>query len=185
MPTPSRDSAVSHPPRVDLVALLRELLDAGVEFIVVGGGAAVLHGAPVTTFDLDIVPRRDPDNAARLMAVLQRHDVFIIEPMKRRLLPRESDFLGRGQLNLSTDLGPLDVLCVLHDERGFEELDEQATAVTDGDVTVRVLDLPTLIEVKSSTGREKDRLTVPILLALLERQSAQSAPNAQDPQNAP
>ena len=86
----------------------------------------------------------------------------------RPLLPRESDFLGRGQLNLSTRLGPLDVLCRLHDGRGYEELLEHSTTVSDGDLTVRVLDLPTLIEVKAAAGRAKDRLTVPILLALLE-----------------
>ena len=48
------------------------------------------------------------------------------------------------------------------------ELLEHSTTVSDGDLTVRVLDLPTLIEVKAAAGRAKDRLTVPILLALLE-----------------
>ena len=38
----------------DLSALLKGLSEAGVEFIVVGGLAAVAQGAPVTTFDLDI-----------------------------------------------------------------------------------------------------------------------------------
>jgi hypothetical protein len=93
---------MTHPRQVDLVALLRALTEGGIDFIVVGGGAAVLHGAPITTFDLDIVPRREPANASALMDLLSRHDVFIIESMKRKLLPRESDFLGRGQLNLST-----------------------------------------------------------------------------------
>jgi hypothetical protein len=158
---------VTHPVEVDLVALLRALVEEGIDFIVVGGGAAVLHGAPITTFDLDIVPRRDPANASALMGLLGRHEVFIIEPMKRRLLPRESDFLGKGQLNLSTRLGPLDVLCQLHDGRGFEELIEHSTTVSDGDLSVRVLDLPTLIEVKAAAGRAKDRLAVPLLLALL------------------
>lgn len=41
---------------------LVDLLDAGVELIVVGGLAAVLHGAPVVTFDLDIVHRQTPEN---------------------------------------------------------------------------------------------------------------------------
>ena len=159
---------MSHPPQVDLVALLRELVDASVEFIVVGGGAAVLHGAPITTLDLDIVPRQSAENAARLLAVLERHSVFIIEPMKRRLRPRETDFLGRGQLNLSTDLGPLDVLCRLHDDRGYEELIDHTDVLTDGDVQLSVLDVKTLIEIKSGTGRYKDRMTVPILLAMLE-----------------
>jgi hypothetical protein len=157
-----------HPRQVDLVGLLRALVDEGIEFIVVGGGAAILHGAPITTFDLDIVPRREAANAEALMGLLSRYGVFIIEPMKRKLLPRSSDFLGNGQLNLSTQLGPLDVLCRLHDGRGYEELVEHSTVVTDGETSLRVLDLPTLIEVKAAAGRPKDRLAVPMLLALLE-----------------
>ena len=164
---------MSHPAEVDLVALLRALVTHEVEFLVVGGGAAVLHGAPVTTFDLDIVPRRDPANAAKLSALLDEHDVFIIEPMKRKLLPRATDFLGTGQLNLSTNLGPLDVLCQLHDGRGYEELIDHSDTLTDGDFSVQVLDLPTLVEVKAAAGRPKDRIVVPILLALLERQTNQ------------
>ena len=54
-----------HPPTADLEALLRELVDANVEFIVVGGAAAVIHGAPVTTQDLDIVPRQHPGDVER------------------------------------------------------------------------------------------------------------------------
>jgi hypothetical protein len=52
-----------------------ELLDEhGVEFIVVGGVAAVLHGAPVTTFDIDALVRVDADNADRLLAALTALD---------------------------------------------------------------------------------------------------------------
>jgi len=47
-----------HPPRADLAALVQALVGASVEFVVVGGAAAVLCGAPVTTLDLDIVHRR-------------------------------------------------------------------------------------------------------------------------------
>ena len=96
-------SVVLHPDSVDLLGLLRALVDRRIEFLVVGGGAAVLQGAPVTTFDLDIVPRRDPENAAALLQLLEEHGVYIIEPMKRQLRPRATDFLGAGQLNLSTD----------------------------------------------------------------------------------
>ncbi len=42
----------------------------GVEFVVVGGVAAVLAGAPISTFDLDIVPARSPANLARLLSAL-------------------------------------------------------------------------------------------------------------------
>jgi len=44
----------------DYRTLLRELTDGGVEFVIVGALAAVLQGAPIVTFDLDILRRRTP-----------------------------------------------------------------------------------------------------------------------------
>ena len=68
---------------------------------------------------------------------------------------------------LLTDLGPLDILCRLHDGRGYQELAQHSVAIEAGDLNLKVIDLPTLIEIKSSTGRVRDRLVVPLLLALL------------------
>jgi hypothetical protein len=99
---------VKHPAVVEPEALLGELTQAGVEFIVVGGTAAILHAAPVTTQDLDIVYRRTPENVVRLMGVLTKLDAVM------RYAPTPEMLLGRGQVNLSTTLGPLDPLC----ERG-------------------------------------------------------------------
>lgn len=162
---------MSHPEQADLDALITALLEGGVELIVVGGAAAVLQGAPVTTQDLDIVHRRTPENVGRLLEVLVELDAFGREPDRRRLRPTAEHLLGTGQLNLSTSLGPLDPLCRLHDGRGYEELLAHSEVLTDGKLEIRVLDLPTLIEVKSATGRAKDRLVVPILLALLAKRS--------------
>jgi hypothetical protein len=54
--------------------ILATLVRERVEFIVVGGAAAVLQGAPITTQDIDIVHRRTPDNAERLAAALELLD---------------------------------------------------------------------------------------------------------------
>ena len=54
-----------------MVATLRALHDGGVDFILVGGLAAVLHGAPVDTFDIDVVHSRDAANVARILPVLE------------------------------------------------------------------------------------------------------------------
>ncbi|MCK6530062.1 hypothetical protein L6R50_21735 [Myxococcota bacterium] len=154
-------------------ALLDRLAASGVEFVVVGGYAAVLHGAPITTRDLDIVPRRDPDNARRLLAALEAIDAVYHDPLGRALRPRAEDFLGRGQPCLRTSLGDLDVLCVLHDGRDYDDLVRRSDEFEVDDLRIRVLDLPTLIEVKAGTGRAKDRIMVPILLAVLrERETA-------------
>jgi len=47
------------------VALLKALVRSGVDFIVVGGMAATMHGSPVATTDVDIVPRRERANLQR------------------------------------------------------------------------------------------------------------------------
>lgn len=158
---------MAHPKEADLDALLQALVGSGIEFIVVGGAAAVLQGAPTTTQDLDIVHRRTAGNVARLEQLLTALDARIRDPAGRDLRPDVSHLSGRGQLNLSTSLGPLDPRCEIHDGRGYEELLPRSEILTDGSTRLRVLDLPTPIEVKASAGRPKDRIVVPILLALL------------------
>jgi hypothetical protein len=164
---------VRHPPTADLDALLRELVDAGVAFIVVGGAAAVIHGAPVTTRDLDIVPRQHAGDAERLLATLA-HLETRFRPVRpdRDIAPTEAHVTGRGQLNLTTRLGPLDVLLRLHDKRGDDELLPHSREIAASGFTVRVIDLPTLIEIKRSTGRAHDALVVPLLIALQNRGGA-------------
>ncbi|OQY02039.1 MAG: hypothetical protein B6I22_13945 [Desulfobacteraceae bacterium 4572_123] len=55
------------PTELNLSAILEGLLDADIEFILVGGLAAVMQGAPVTTMDVDIVHKRSAENISRLM----------------------------------------------------------------------------------------------------------------------
>jgi len=102
-----------------------------VEFIVVGGAAAVLHGAPITTEDLDIVHRRTPKNVARLKNVLEDLDAHVRELANRQLVPQESALLGEGHVLLSRRLGPLDCLGALVDGRGFEELVSHSESFAD------------------------------------------------------
>jgi len=68
-------------PERKLIATLRALHDGGVDFIVVGGLASVLNGAPVNTFDIDVVHSRHAANVDRLLPVLEALDaVFRIQP---------------------------------------------------------------------------------------------------------
>ena len=157
------------PRETDVGELLRQLSGAGVEFIVVGGAAAVLHGAPITTEDLDIVHRRSPENVSRLKTLLDKLEARVRELANRRLPPQESALLGDGHVLLSTCLGPLDCLGTLIDGRGFEELVSHSESIKDEGAEFLVVDLPTLIELKTKTGRAKDRLMLPVLVALVEQ----------------
>lgn len=152
----------------DVGELLRRLSDAGVEFIVVGGAAAVLHGAPITTEDLDIVHRRTPENIARLKALLDDLHAHVRELANRKLPVSQSALAGEGHVLVATALGPLDCLGTLVEGRGFDELLSQSEKMSDEGIQFRVIDLPTLIEIKQKTGRAKDRLILPVLLALLD-----------------
>jgi hypothetical protein len=84
----------------------------------------------------------------------------------RDIAPGPEHFVKRGQLNLITKLGPLDILCTLHDGRGYDELVGHTRSITDEGLAMRVIDLDTLIEIKRSTGRPRDALVIPILEAL-------------------
>ena len=55
---------------VDLSAILEGLIKAGVDFILVGGLAAVVQGAPVATMDVDIVQDQSPENITKLLKTI-------------------------------------------------------------------------------------------------------------------
>jgi hypothetical protein len=87
----------------------------------------------------------------------------------RDLTPTAAHLVGADQLNLTTRDGPLDILCRLHDARGYGDLLPRSRVIEADDLRVRVIDLDALIEIKAATGRVKDRLVVPILEALRDR----------------
>ena len=174
MPLPVRhalstDYAVAHPRTADLEALLLALQEAGVEFVIVGGAAAVIHGAPVTTQDLDIVPEQSEENVQRLLTVLDSLNARFRPLLPNRdLAPTAEHLSGTGHLNLTTSLGPLDVLCRLEEGLAFPQLVDNSVRITDQDLSLRVIDLDMLIAVKQRAGRAKDLLMLPVLIALRE-----------------
>jgi len=148
--------------------ILRLLATNDVEFIVVGMTAGVLHGAPVTTIDLDIVHRRSSENVARLLRVLGELDAFYRHD-PRKLRPRDSHLGGPGHQLLTTIHGDLDCLGAIDDGKSYEDLLDRTTTITlAGGSVVRVLDLPTLIEIKERSGRPKDLAVLPVLRATLD-----------------
>jgi hypothetical protein len=151
----------------NLAELLRCLVKGNVECILVGGMAGVMRGAPVVTADVDIVHRREPDNVKRLVRVLEelqavyRHD-------DRRLRPTESHLMGPGHQLLITRLGPLDALGALDNET-YVELVGHASPLELGEgLSILVLELLKLIELKYNAGRPKDLAVLPVLEATLE-----------------
>ncbi len=142
-----------------------EVLDRNrVECILVGGVAAVLQGAPISTLDTDIVYRRTADNIGRLVAALRELEAIYRDPAGRRIEPDATRFAPGGHHLLRTRLGPLDVLATIGANRSYEDLEPHATRYAlEGGVNVLLLDLRAIIETKQQAGRSKDLLALPIL----------------------
>lgn len=149
--------------------LLAVLARHEVDFIVVGVTAAVLQGAPVVTFDLDIVYSRTAENVFKLRAALDDLDAIFRNTPGRRIAPSESHLLSPGHKLLQTRLGPLDVLGTIDTDAGFEELLPHSVRLEVDGRTVLALGLARLIEVKERAGRPKDLAVLPVLRATLAR----------------
>ena len=146
-----------------------ELLEQyGVEYVVVGGVAAVLQGAPVTTFDIDALVKVDPENIDRLAKVLAALDARYREHGDLR--PTRNDLAAGGHLLLITDSGPFDVLGVIGGGKRYEDVVGSARQMSVGDLSIKVLSLAALIEDKKAIGRDKDLAVVKLLEAVLARQ---------------
>lgn len=143
---------------------LTALHEGGVEFILVGGLAAVLQGAPIQTYDVDIVYSRASHNIERLLRVLDSVDaIFRIQP-DRKLKPGATHLEGSGHLNLITQFGPLDLLATIGDGVTHGDLLPRSRLMwITQSVSIRVLQLDEIIALKEKLGSEKDTAVLPVL----------------------
>jgi hypothetical protein len=148
-----------------------ETLDRhGVEHIVVGGVAAVLQGAPITTFDIDTLIKVDAANATKLLAALRELQARFRE-QPQEIAPIRDHILAERHLLLMTDSGPLDVLGFIGKKRRYQDLAALSRSLPVGALDVRVLGLATLIEEKEALGRAKDKAVIALLESALRQQN--------------
>lgn len=153
--------------------LFEVLVRRGVDFIVVGGVAASLEGAPVFTFDLDIVYETSPENTERLLEVLREIHARYRDPAGRQI-PPDAARLARNRLNLfTTDLGPFDVLPAISGNLRFQDLISRTNIHEVGGLEVRVLDLEAVIQAKEYANRDKDRAVLPVLRRTLQMKGSE------------
>ena len=149
--------------------VLEGLLEAGVDFILVGGLAAVIQGAPVTTMDVDVVHSQSPENIAKLLAFLRSVSAVYRRLDDKLIEPKEGDLLEKGHVLLKTRLGPLDVLAVIEGGRSYEDLLDYTVRIDFRGHTLRVLDLKMLIELKKTSTDPKDKQRLPVLKETLRQ----------------
>jgi hypothetical protein len=145
---------------IDLSTIIEGLVKADIEFILVGGLAAVIQGAPVTTMDVDIVHKRSSENILKLFQFLKSIDAIHRRPDDKIILPKEEDFSGHALY--STRLGPIDVLAFIEERKNYEDLLKNTVEIPFKGHIIRVLDIRMIIELKktSKDPKEKQRLLV-------------------------
>jgi hypothetical protein len=160
------------PSSFDPLAALQALTEAGVEFVLIGGVAARLHGSPSLTRDVDICHARDDANLERLGGVLRDLHARLrgVDDDVPFLLDARTLKAGGG-FTFTTDVGDIDILAVPAGVAGFDELANSAERVDLDGITVLVSTLDDLIRMKRAAGRPKDRAEVEILSALREERS--------------
>ena len=158
--------------RPDFLAILRVLTKRKVDFIVVGGVGAVLHGAPMSTFDLDVVHCREPNNVHRLLTALEALDAYYRIQPEKKARPGVSHLSSAGHQLLMTRFGPLDILGAIGRGHEYKDLLEDTVEMQVGrGIKVRVLKLDALIRIKAETAGEKDKAALPLLRRTLEEKS--------------
>jgi len=153
--------------KFDPVAICRVLSERGVKFVVLGGFATVIHGSPVPTEDIDVIPSRDMENLERLASALQQMNAATRTsdgPVHTRI---DAGFIA-SMLNLVTDFGDMDLV---FNPAGrlvnYEQWNDGAKyAQLEPGFVVAVAALDDIIASKSAANRVKDQRVLPYLESL-------------------
>jgi hypothetical protein len=140
-----------------------------VDYVLIGGLAATLHGSSALTNDADICPDPSPENLERLAAALRDVDARIRSDAESDGVPFsvDADFLGHMNLvNLTTRFGDFDIAFRPAGSHGYDDLLRRATEIEIDGIIVPVASLADIIRSKEVANRPKDRATLPILYAL-------------------
>lgn len=157
---------------MNFVRVLAVLDEAGVEYIVIGGFAAVLHGSARSTLDINLLYRRTAENLTRLASAIAPFHPYMRGAPPGLPFSFDVRTLQQGlNFTLTTDLGPIDLLGHVPGMSGWDDLEAGSQTVEVAGRSVRLVDLDTLIALKRAAGRPKDLYAIAELVALRELQS--------------
>lgn len=173
---------------LDTEAIFKALEDQAVQYVVVGGIAAVLHRWPGATADLDIVPADSSANLDRLGRALHLlNAVVYADPDRDDLFangkPPEADDFGytseglrrHRAWHLTSDAGPIDLAFQIDGVGNYKVLSSDSESRAVFGIKVMVASLEHVITSKRAAARPKDLRVLPELEELLEHESSEDA----------
>jgi hypothetical protein len=151
---------------INYLEILNRLHDNHVDFVIVGGVAAALHGSPRVTFDLDVAPSLAPDSWAAAVELLWSLGARprIPEPLERIRdvvqVRRWQDEKGMLALNFRSPDGSAGVDLLVGESDHFDDLRQRATRITVEGRVFLVASIDDLIAMKKRAGRPQDLLDI-------------------------
>lgn len=158
----------------DLIDIIERLIEAHVDFVLVGGLAAVTHGSSMTTQDIDICCAFSPENLLRIQSALA--DINPVHRMTTKRHPLEltkENCASLMNLYLDTDIGQLDCLGEILGLGRFDKVKQQSESIEIDGHICHILTLDALICAKQAMGRPKDIETIR-QLKVIQRERAES-----------
>ena len=137
--------------------ILARLNEHEVEFVVIGGVAAILHGSARATLDVDICAPLVEPNLSRIIAALKGSNPrWRMRPDRPPLSEDPEKLRGFQNLYLETDMGILDILNEVTGIGPYDQVLPNSTEIDLGEMKLRVLTLEALIRAKHAAARRKD-----------------------------
>ena len=142
----------------NLKKLLQKLLESEIDFVLIGGFAAVVHGVTLVTQDLDICTAITAEKVEKLRQSLNDlHPVHRMNPnAKHSFLEYPKEIKGLNNIYLETDLGILDILSETQPAGTFDQLKSRASEIAVYGYKCKVISIDDLIKVKEVMKRPKD-----------------------------
>jgi hypothetical protein len=154
--------------------ILEVLVRQAVDFVLIGGLAALSHGSPFPTRDVDVTPDKDLANLGRLSAALTELDAKVRFGEEALSFNHDAESLAAaGVWNLRTRYGDLDIAMVPDGTEGYPDLVRDARPTAIIDVVVPVASLADVIRSKQAANRPKDQRVLPTLREILASRFAE------------
>ncbi len=158
----------------DVEKLLTALHAKDVNFVIIGGVAAVVQGSAYVTADFDFCYSRGKENLAKLAVALAPLHPSLRGAPKNLPFRLDANTLRSGcNFTLETDLGAVDLLGEVSGLGSYEKLLPFSEELELYGMRCKVLTLEGLIKTKKAAGRAKDLMLLPELEALLEIRKSQ------------
>jgi hypothetical protein len=171
------------PNQTDFAKAVNVLHAGGVDFIIVGGGAGILHGAARTTYNLDVVYSRDRENVRRLVSALEPYKPYLRGAPPGLPFRLDERTVRNGlHFTLTTTFGDLGLLGEVTGGGMYRDPLPSSGEVVAFAVNCRRVDLEKLIHLKRAAGRPKDLEAIAELEVLLEERRSWPHTSPQDPQ---